>query len=199
MGLIGNCINNLNTLSQNNQVTLMWVPGHSDIEGNEEADTLAKTGAHKEWELPEPAIPVSYRRCRLAVRWWMESEHDKIWKQMNTCLHTKNIIRTSDKIPSKSLLKLSRNRLRQVLQVLTGHGNLAKHRHKMGKAQSPLCPKCQEAEDTPQHYVGECPAYLQSRISYFGYHKIELSDLVKIDRIFKLANFVHKTKRLEEC
>ena len=196
--LIGNCINNLNTLSQNNQVTLMWVPGHSDIEGNEEADTLAKTGAHKEWELPEPAIPVSYRRCRLAVRWWIESEHDKIWKQMNTCSHTKNIIRTSDKIPSKSLLKLSRNRLRQVLQVLTGHGNLAKHRHKMGKAQSPLCPKCQEAEDTPQHYVGECPAYLQSRISYFGYHKIELSDLVKNDRIFKLANFVHKTKRLEE-
>ena len=104
--LIGNCINNLNTLSQNNQVTLMWVPGHSDIEGNEEADTLAKTGAHKEWELPEPAIPVSYRRCRLAVRWWIESEHDKIWKQMNTCLHTKNIIRTSDKIPSKSLLNL---------------------------------------------------------------------------------------------
>ena len=40
--LVGNCIDNLNMLSQNNQVQLMWVPGHSDIEGNEQADILAK-------------------------------------------------------------------------------------------------------------------------------------------------------------
>ena len=196
--LVANCIDNLNILSQNNQVTLMWVPGHSDIDGNEEADTLAKTGAHTVWEIPEPAVPISYRRCRLAVRYWTEKEHAKVWTQIDTCRHTKGIIRTSEKIPTKSLLKLSRNRLRQVLQILTGHGNLAKHRHKMGKVQSPLCPKCQEAEDTPQHYVGECPAYLQTRISHFGYHKIELTDLVKNNRIFKLASFVQKTKRLEE-
>ena len=80
----------------------MWVPGYSDIEVNEEANTLAKTGAHKEWELPEPAVSVSYRRCRLAVRWWMESEHKKVCNQMGTCLHTKNKIRIFDKIPSKN-------------------------------------------------------------------------------------------------
>ena len=196
--LVANCIDNLNTLCQNNQVTLMWVPGHSNIDGNEEADTLAKTGAYKTCEISEPAVPVSYRRCRLTVRNWMDEEHDKIWKQTSTCAHTKRIIGTTDKIPTKSLLKLDRNRLRQVLQVLTGHGNLAKHRHKMGKVQSPICPKCQEAVDTPQHYVGECPAYIMTRISQFGYYKIELADLVKNDRIFKLANFVQKTKRLEE-
>ena len=68
----------------------------------------------------------------------------------------------------------------------------------MGKAQSPLCPKCHEAEETSQHYVGECPAYLNTRVSHFGYYKIHLSDLVKNDRILKLANFVQKTKRLDE-
>ncbi|CAL4146741.1 unnamed protein product [Meganyctiphanes norvegica] len=196
--LVGNCINNLNILSQNNLVKLMWVPGHSDIDGNEEADILAKTGAHSLCEIPEPAVPVSYRRCRLEVRYWIVKEHCKVWNQSDTCLHTKGILRNADKIPAKSLLKLNRNKLCQVLQVLTGHGNLAKHRNKMGKAQSPLCPKCQEAEETPQHYVGDCPAYLNTRISQFGYHTIELSDLVKNDRIFKLASFVHKTKRLDE-
>ena len=53
--IVGNCINNLNMLSQNNRVGLMWVPGHSDIEGNEQADTLAKNGAHTVCEIPEPA------------------------------------------------------------------------------------------------------------------------------------------------
>ena len=46
--------------------------------------------------------------------------------------------------------------------------------------------------------VGECPAYLNTRLSHFGNHKIELSDLVKKDKIFKLASFVQKTKRLEK-
>ena len=196
--LVGDCIDNLNILSQNNQVTIMWVPGHSDIDGNEEADTLAKSGAYKLWEIPEPAVPISYRKCRLEVRYWIEKEHAKVWYQTDTCLHTKEIIRTSDKIPVKSLIKLSRTKLCQVIQILTGHGNLAKHRHKIGKAQSPLCPKCQDAVETSQHYVGECPAYQNTRISHFGYHKIELSDLVKHDNIFKLASFVQKTKRLEK-
>ena len=70
--LVANCIQNLNTLSQENVVKLMWVPGHSNIDGNEEADTLAKAGAFKMCEISEPAVPISYRRCRLAVRKWMD-------------------------------------------------------------------------------------------------------------------------------
>ena len=100
--------------------------------------------------------------------------------------------------PAKSLLKLSHRKLKQALQILTGHENLATHRHKMGKVQSPLCPMCHEADETPQHFVGDCPAYLNARVSHFDYHRVELCDLVKHDRIFKLASFVHKTKRLEK-
>ena len=57
---------------------------------------------------------------------------------------------------------------------------------------------CQEADETPEHFDGDCPAYLNARISHFDYHRVELCDLVKHDRIFKLASFVHKTKRLEK-
>ena len=49
-----------------------------------------------------------------------------------------------------------------------------------------------------QHFVGDCPVYLNGRISHFDYHRVELCDLVKHDRIFKLASFVHKTKQLEK-
>ena len=196
--LVGNCIENLNMLSQNNQIQLMWVPGHSDIEGNERADTLAKNRAHMLCEIPEPAVPVSYSRCRLEVRYWVQTKHAEAWKQAKSCLLTKEAIRKTDKIPAKNLLKLSRRKLNQVLQILTGHGNLATHRYKMGKVQSPLCPKCHEADETPQHFVGDCPAYLNTRISHFGYHKIKLCDLMKNGSIFKLASFAEKTKRLEK-
>ena len=177
--LVGDCIKNLDVLSQTNQVRLMWVPGHSDIEGNEEADTLAKTGAHTVCTMPEPAVPISYRRCRLEARLWTKKEHSKDWKQSSKCSHTKGVISKTERIPSKTLIKLNRTKLCQVLQVLTGHGNLAKHRNRIGKAPSPICPMCQEAEETPQHYVGECPAYANTRLSIFGNYTIDMRDLVK--------------------
>ena len=68
----------------------------------------------------------------------------------------------------------------------------------MGEVESLLCPMCQEADKTPQYFVGDCPANLNARISHFDYHRVEKCDLVKHDRIFKLASFVHKTKRLEK-
>ena len=132
------------------------------------------------------------------MRNWIREKHAEAWNRANSCILTKKAIHTTNKIPAKSLLKLSRRKLNQVIQILTGHGNLATHRHKMGKVQSPLCPMCHEADETPQHFVGDCPAYQNARISHFDYHRVELCDLVNHDRIFKLASFVHKTKRLEK-
>ena len=52
-------IDNLLT-SYDIQVTLQWVPGHTDIRGNDYADRLAKQGASKE----QPDKPCSYSTIR---------------------------------------------------------------------------------------------------------------------------------------
>jgi ribonuclease HI len=43
--LVWECMQVLEKLSKSNRVTLMWIPRHQGVPGNEEADRLAKEGA----------------------------------------------------------------------------------------------------------------------------------------------------------
>jgi L-asparaginase II len=48
-------------------------------------------------------------------------------------------------------------------QLRTGHAPLAKHLFCIGKADSPVCPACQQADETIQHYILHCPAHQVAR------------------------------------
>ncbi|XP_055844735.1 uncharacterized protein LOC129911088 [Episyrphus balteatus] len=52
--LVLECIGKLNELGKIYKVTLHWVPGHVGVQGNEEVDSLAKTGANSPLMGPEP-------------------------------------------------------------------------------------------------------------------------------------------------
>jgi len=50
------CLGKLNDLGRNNKVPLLWVPGHVEVEGNEQADTLARKGTSTPLIGPEPFL-----------------------------------------------------------------------------------------------------------------------------------------------
>nr|CAI5820276.1 unnamed protein product [Callosobruchus analis] len=50
------CAERLEELARLKEVTLMWVPGHAGVPGNEEADRLARLGTREQFIGPEPAI-----------------------------------------------------------------------------------------------------------------------------------------------
>ena len=57
------------------------------------------------------------------------------------------------------LLNLERPLLNRVVQVLTIHCNLQRHKKTKGRAESSLCPKCSLKDETPNHHVGNCKLY----------------------------------------
>jgi ribonuclease HI len=46
----------------NSTITVHWVPGHTDIPGNDEGNMLAKQGASMEPSTPSP-VTLSWIRC----------------------------------------------------------------------------------------------------------------------------------------
>jgi ribonuclease HI len=48
LALVLECMHALEKLSGSNKVTLVWIPSHHGILGNEEADKLAKEGTNKD-------------------------------------------------------------------------------------------------------------------------------------------------------
>ena len=58
--LVWDCIQSLNFIAiKKNKITLMWVPAHNGIDGNEETDTLAKKGTQMQVHGPIPFFGIS--------------------------------------------------------------------------------------------------------------------------------------------
>ena len=120
------CITHLNMLDKDNHVTIAWTPGHTGIYGNEKADILAKSGSALNCFGPEPFIPIPYASCCAAVKEWSAKRWKTSWIERKDCQRTKENVEWAPPFLTHRLLSLKR--LNEVLQVLTGHCNLQKHR-----------------------------------------------------------------------
>ena len=125
-------IKNLNVLGKDNDVTIAWTPGHTGIHGNEKADILAKSGSALNCSGPEPFISIPYASCRAAIKDWSVKRWKTSWIERKYCLRTKENVGWASPQLNRRLLRLKRPRINEVLQVLTGHCNLQKHRCTIG-------------------------------------------------------------------
>ena len=186
-------LNNLAALGNN--INLYCVPGHVNFQGNELADQIAKEAANMKLSGPEPFYPVSMSTIKGDVKQWIEDKHMRQWNSRQDCRQAKLALGTHPNI-AKKLISLNRKQIRQVIQIITGHANLAKHLHNCGYTDSPICPACGEEDETPLHYVGRCPAFSIPRRNYFGDHQVTLSEVVNAPSIYNLVNFLNYTKHL---
>ena len=87
----------LTELSVFNSVRLLWIPGHSDIPGNETADQLAKQAASQNFVGPEPVLGIPTTKIRSAARLWANAQERKLWQTTSGCQQAKMFLYRPDK------------------------------------------------------------------------------------------------------
>lgn len=158
----------------NFDVTICWVPGHSNVHGNEEADKHAKLAAENKDNNSPPArlprylrhgtLPLSISALKKAHREVTHARWERIWRKSPRYARMNQ---TDSKLLQRSFVKLTASfpkRLTSLYMFLrTGHAPLNKHLHHIGKAEDPFCPHCDQVEETVFHYLITCPQYRRER------------------------------------
>lgn len=134
------------TLARNHTpgVTVKWVPGHVDIEGNEAADRLAKQGTKSE--------PPSQHRASIL---WVErhikaqgtKEFDEWWKDRGEPRYR---FVGSHAVTRKPLSVYKRGSLHRLLAARTGHGDFADYHKRFRHHDSNNHCSCGK-EKSPRH------------------------------------------------
>ena len=153
-----------------------WVPGHSNVDGNERADHAAWTASHMSFIDPEPVFGISPRAVRTALRLWVTEQLSQKWQKEARCRQSKLLIPGPNLVRSRELNALSRSQLRTVIGLLTGHCPLNRHLNIMGVTADAICPLCLEREETSFHFLGECDALSRHRSSILGGRYLDAED-----------------------
>nr|GAT48527.1 RNA-directed DNA polymerase from transposon X-element [Mycena chlorophos] len=195
------------TKHPNITLTIRWAPGHEDIPGNERADEEAKRAAKGD-VTPNEAIPRSYRPplpiSKSAVKQWLNAERktrvEQGWRKSKR--HTRTT-QYDNKLRKGSYLALMdhipRSYAAIILQLRTGHCLLAKHMHRIRRADSPICPCCRQADESVAHYLLHCPAHHQARTMLYAEGRRDTQNITKLlgdARLLRpLMWFIYRTNR----
>ena len=173
---------------------MVWVPGYSNIGGNETADQLARLASSSRFIGPEPILPIPASLVYAKAAGSVNRLAADAWANEGTCRFTKVFLPSLRQRWSRFLIKLNKHRLRQLTQAITGHSVLNAHLFRMRLHPSGLCDYCGEAE-TMEHFLCRCINWEELRSSIYGASHCDLA-LVSSSSISKLLRFVIGSVRL---
>ncbi|KAJ8914523.1 hypothetical protein NQ315_002796 [Exocentrus adspersus] len=101
------CTNSLAALGQRNKVRLVWVPGHSGVAGNEEADVLARKGSSDTLTGPEPAIGLPYSYPLGSIDNWTREKCQEDWSRGIGLRQARLLIKGPGAAATRSLVNLN--------------------------------------------------------------------------------------------
>ena len=183
------CHQSLMRLAEHNRDQLIWVPGHLGIDGKEMADKLARQGSSRTFIGPQTTLGISAKIARDVIRGWTNSKHVEYWQSIHVPRQARGFHKRLSAKRAGLLLSLSRNQLRILTGLLTGHCHLKGHLFKLGLVKSPECDRCKQATETASHIFRDCKALAALRFRYLGCYFIKPRDFKDI-LVSRILHFV---------
>ena len=185
------CINSLNQLARTNKVNIVWVPAHSGIYGNEIADKVAKFAARETTSVASTCIDVVRSHARTVNNEWLLKKTRQTWSATQTCAHTKCFITDVHPAVTKQILNMSKNEIRIITGIITGHCKLNSHLAKIGLRDDPDCDLCGTERETAKHILFDCLALTSIRQQVFGRSALAPTDICNFP-LYKVVDFYKK-------
>jgi len=107
--MVWECRAKLDELSECNIVTLRWVPGHTGVKGNEEADKLAKRESAETSVGPEPFCGIGMNTIRKELRTQEEKEKCEHWKNLPGMMQSRTLLGGYNLGRYRTMIKLDKN------------------------------------------------------------------------------------------
>ena len=143
------------------QVDIRWTPGHADIQGNEEADRLAKEASKEAETMTDEDRTISQAEFKQAAK-----AHSMItWqKQWEVSEKGRFLYDLKPKVSKKTVFDFpDKKTYNQIAQLRTGYAKLNDYLYKIGVSETKNC-RCGEIE-TVEHYLLSCENYFNERES----------------------------------
>lgn len=187
------------------------MPGHAEVEGNEAVDKGAKDATEGKVSHPTrlpkflsggSVLPSSVSAIKQNQMEKLKKKWKKKWQRSPRYRRIANI---DPDLPSaksaKTVLSLTRKQTSLITQLRTGHIALNAYLFRIGKNDTNICARCQDAPETVHHFLFECIAYgseRHKRYTALGRDSDSLSFLLNTAKgIKEVSIYVNRTKRLK--
>jgi len=193
-----------------------WISAHSEVQGNERADALAKQAAQGQSsnaaDLPPllcHPLPFSASAEKQAYTLEINTMWSEMWQSSPRRARMDHIDKS---FPFKNFRKiqyqLTRAQSSLLLQLCSGHIPLNAHLYRLNCSNTDKCTACSEqigappAAETITHFLFHCPAYQNERHDLdnaLGPHRRDLESILKSKKRTKdLLRYIGRTKRLKK-
>ena len=147
--LIAELLTKLNNLCNHKKIVLCWIPSHIGIQGNEMADSAAKTAQNHPLDT---LFKIPFTDLKRTLNIYTKQKWQNYWDNFqNNKLHK---IMTQIGKSQKNQTKISRKEEIILSRLRTGHSHIT-HSYLLKKEEAPYCIPCQKPY-TIKHILTEC-------------------------------------------